>query len=405
VKPANALAPGHVDGTTATVTFADLAVNGVTPAPTWNRTSATCSNTYCHGAEMADATPVWTRVGQGEAACGTCHGIPPTVSHPVVSGGLTACSACHAPTIYSSGALIPPSAGGKHLNGEVDAQGHDAAWMDTASPGFHAFSANLDAQSCTICHSTAPGTSSGARSCDRCHELPTGTANWTVNCVMCHGGVQNATGAPPRATWGNTADPLRVGAHSKHVGATLTTPIGCGACHTKPEDAFSSGHLGGGTADVTWGALATAGGAQPVWDRGAGTCATTYCHGNYSGVYTYYDWDYGNADCETDPPPPECLLPRTVNYAGRNATPLWTGGAGTTCGSCHGNPPPGFWHSGDSSGNGHGSGPTQQQCQLCHPDASGENATGGAAITDPALHLNGELDVAPRWGSGCGCHD
>jgi hypothetical protein len=117
-------------------------------------------------------------------------------------------------------------------------------------------------------------------------------------------------------------------------------------------------------------------------------------------VYTYYDWDYGNADCETDPPPPECLLPRTVNYAGRNATPLWTGGAGTTCGSCHGNPPPGFWHSAS-----HGSLPTHRQCQLCHPHASGENATGGAAITDPALHLNGALDVAPRWGSGCGCHD
>jgi predicted CxxxxCH...CXXCH cytochrome family protein len=397
VKPADALAPGHVDSGTATVTFAGLAVNGVTPAPAWNRASGTCSNTYCHGG-AAGATPDWTRVGEGEAACGTCHGLPPTVSHPVVSGGLTACSGCHAPTINSSGALIPPSAGGTHLNGVVDAQGHDAAWMDMGSAGFHAFSANRDAASCTVCHATAPGSSSGARSCDRCHTLPAGTASWTVNCVMCHGGAQNATGAPPRATWGNTADPLRVGAHTKHVGATLTAPIDCGTCHPKPADAFTSGHLGDGTADVIWGGRAVMGGAQPAWDRGAGTCATTYCHGNYSGVFTYTDWDDNNADCFTADPPPECVVTKTVNYVGNNASVGWGGGP-MTCGSCHGNPPSGYWH-----GPTHGSNAGHRECQLCHPDATGTNAGGGAVITLPGRHIDGTLDVTPRWGSGCGCH-
>ena len=387
VKPADALSAGHVDSGTATVTFSGLAVNGVIPAPAWDRASATCSNTYCHGGKMGGATPVWT--GTNQAACGTCHALPPaTATHPAVSSDVKLCYACHAPTITSAGALIPPASGGKHLDGVVEVQGHTAEWMDTANPGFHAFSANRDAASCTTCHATAPGSSLAARSCDRCHPL-SGAASWTVNCVMCHGGGENATGAPPTATWGNTADPLRVGAHSKHVATTLTTAIDCGTCHPKPTDAFSAGHLGDGTADVTWAGRAVSGGAVPVWDRGAGTCSTTYCHGNYAGTYTYWNWDYST----------DALVPVDVPYAGNNATPRWTDPP-LTCGSCHGDPPPGYWHSAS-----HGSVATHRQCQLCHPDASGENAAGGAAITDPALHLNGALDVAPRWGSGCGCHD
>jgi predicted CxxxxCH...CXXCH cytochrome family protein len=387
VKPAAALAPDHANGT-ARVAFAGIAANGVTPAPAWSRDTATCSNTYCHGAQDG-ATPVWTQVGQGEGACGTCHGLPPTVSHPAVSGGLTACSTCHAPTIAPTGVLIPPGEGGKHLNGAVDAQGHGASWMDTASPGFHAFSANRDAESCTGCHSTAPGSSSTARSCDRCHELPAGMASWIANCVMCHGGEQNATGAPPRATWGNAGDPLRVGAHSKHVGATLSAPIGCGACHPQPQDVSSPGHLGDGTADVTWGGVAVAGGAQPVWNRGAGTCATTYCHGNYSGTYTYSNWDYATEE--------EVFV--EVPYAGNNATPRWTD-AGTTCGSCHGNPPPGNWHLAS-----HGTLAPHRRCELCHPDALGDNATGGSEITAPGRHADGVVDVTPQFStSGCKCH-
>ena len=106
---------------------------------------------------------------------------------------------------------------------------------------------------------------------------------------MCHGGISNTTGAPPSGTWGHETDPLQIGAHTAHVTASTTkAAYDCTACHVKPTDALGAGHIDGSAiSTVTWGALAKAGGANPSWDRASGTCASTYCHGNYSGTYTY----------------------------------------------------------------------------------------------------------------------
>ena len=76
----------------------------------------------------------------------------------------------------------------------------------------------------------------------------------------------------------------------------------------------------------------------------------------------------------------------------------WADGA-TTCGSCHGNPPAGWWHSPS-----HGNVAAHRACETCHPDATGTAATGGATITDAAKHVNGVVEVAPRRNSGCNCH-
>jgi predicted CxxxxCH...CXXCH cytochrome family protein len=401
VKPVDALSPGHVDPSTAEVTFAGIAVNGVNPPPAWDRTSATCSSTYCHGATMGGSTPVWTRVGQGEAACGTCHGAPPPTPHPAVPEGLSGCSVCHNLTIDGTGQLIPPSEGGAHLNGILEASGHDALWMDTSDPTFHAYSVNRNLQSCTGCHGAALDGGAVGVGCGDCHDrnLPAGVASWSVNCVMCHGGGDNQTGAPPKATWGNAgdsargggiADPLRVGAHSKHLSTTLTTSVTCSSCHVVPAQALAPAHAvnGDSIATVTWSGVALTGGAAPQWNRSAGTCATTYCHGSYSGVFTYGVWDWGIDD----------LVFVDVPYAGKNATPGWTDGP-LTCGSCHGNPPSGYWHSAT-----HGSSATHRACETCHPDATGTNAGGGAGITLPGRHIDGKLDVTPKWGGGCGCH-
>jgi hypothetical protein len=58
------------------------------------------------------------------------------------------------------------------------------------------------------------------------------------------------------------------------------------------------------------------------------------------------------------------------------------------------------WHSGS---HGYANGMDYNGCQVCHPDAATTN--GVNAITDPTLHVNGAVDVAPQFKSVCfNCH-
>jgi len=161
-----------------------------------------------------------------------------------------------------------------------------------------------------------------------------------------------------------------------------------------PASLLAAGHIDDPTplASVVFGGLAAQvpPGPPPAWDRSSAGCSSTYCHGNYAGafVYTIWDWDL------------EEYVTKSYAYVGGRATPSWLDGP-TTCGSCHGNPPAGAntWHSGR-----HGSQASHRQCQLCHPDATSTVGI-GEVITDPALHLNGTVEVAPRWTSRCfNCH-
>jgi hypothetical protein len=318
------------------------------------------------------------------------------------SEGYGVCNPCHAFTVDGSGLIIAQSEGGKHLNGFLEASGHDAAWMDRMSPTFHAFAANLGVANCKPCHGADLSGGSVNVGCAACHRAG-GPGNDFETCTACHGGEDNQTGAPPAAIWGyagdptrggGTADPVRVGAHTKHVAATMTRPFDCGVCHVKPTSLLSPGHIDNATpvASLHFSGLAVASAPvpPPSWSRGDATCASTYCHGNYEGIYTYWAWDWGS----------ESLVEVQVPYAGKKATPQWTAGA-MTCGSCHGNPPvaTGAWHTPY-----HGYGVEYRECQLCHPDATSVNGV-GQAITNPALHINGTIDVSPRWANKCfGCH-
>ncbi len=129
-------APGHLD----TDFPAEVTLAGYTPS------TGTCSGVACHG----EASPTWTAVGVGEAACGTCHGIPPA-NH--VSDQ---CTTCH-------GGLDPAY----HVDGAVD--------LGDRSGG------------CSACHgdATTPAPDSGAHrghlarsglrgavACDDCHVVP-----------------------------------------------------------------------------------------------------------------------------------------------------------------------------------------------------------------------------------------
>lgn len=104
--------PGHIDSPAP----AEVALAG---GGTWDRAGASCE-TWCHG----PSRPVWTRTGQGEVFCGSCHGIPPAddVHEPEME--LDDCAGCHAQTVDQFGNILlggPPGAEtSQHMDGDVD---------------------------------------------------------------------------------------------------------------------------------------------------------------------------------------------------------------------------------------------------------------------------------------------
>jgi hypothetical protein len=187
-------------------------------------TPTSCS-VGCHSPLGSPAhTVAWNE--PGPLACTSCHDVATLLArapqHPAVSQTTTRaeCQVCHDTAT--------------HTSGSVTLFGHDDDWMNTASATFHAYSANRGLASCRGCH--LPDFSGGATgvACATCHEqnLPQGVASWQQNCVMCHGGLETATGAPPKATWGNGADAIRIGAHTAHVTASAISPgFDCNVCH------------------------------------------------------------------------------------------------------------------------------------------------------------------------------
>jgi predicted CxxxxCH...CXXCH cytochrome family protein len=390
---ADKLTPGHITtATSATVTFSGLAAKGMSPAPTWDRTSPSCA-VYCHGATLGggtNSTPTWSPVGTGQAACGKCHGLPPGDPHPTVTGGLAGCAECHPETMDGTGALIPPSSGGKHLNGFIDG-GHNADWMNTSSTAFHAYSADRNLSNCQICHGANLDGVGGSTTvaCADCHKPDDGQPPPEappLTCTGCHGGVDNTTGAPPKVTWAYRHDPaltalapVKIGAHSSHVGANpVSGPIACAECHPAPTSMFSVGHIDQGLVTVQF--------AGPVSGLKGGrwnglstpTCSSTYCHGNF-------------------------VAGKTTN------TPSWTGTAQATCGTCHNARPIGYLHKRhqDTNFNDPVNIPWWTgwvTCDQCHSGiAASTSNVGTPTLTQvdghgPPLHVNGEKTVVFKGG-------
>jgi len=91
---------------------------GVFPAPEWNRSTATCSGTYCHGSFKGgnvNNTVTWTQTGG--ASCGSCHNLPPTLNHDP-GWGITYCGHCHQATMTEGQSTIINK--DKHVNGVVN---------------------------------------------------------------------------------------------------------------------------------------------------------------------------------------------------------------------------------------------------------------------------------------------
>ena len=323
----NALhATGHVDSELpAEVNITGLGAQNTTPV--WNGES--CSNTYCHGS----ATPNWTRVGSGEASCGTCHGAPPEAPHPQVEN----CSLCHSQVVDESGAIVDKTL---HVNGTVEvAFGHSDGFASPTSENFHGLAirqAGWSLVECQSCHGQDYGGSSVSDvSCLTCHP------STPEDCSVCHGDAINP--APPKDVDGHTATDFRgVGAHQAHLnGGFFAGAIDCSNCHSVPTNYRDPGHVDSDLpAEVMFGALATKGGLSPVWN--GESCSNTYCHGSYE--------------------------------------PKWTsvGTGESICSTCHGIPPA-LPH------------PQIVKCALCHPQTVDESLI----IIDKTLHINGKVDFGP----------
>jgi hypothetical protein len=125
--------PGHIDKQEGiNVQFGGMASWQDKLLPRWDQATASCSNTYCHGnfifRKSASAIPdfyetesmlgnnqemVWTQVGSGQAACGTCHLLPP-MGHIDVE---VSCNNCHGAVVDADNHIIDKS---KHINGSID---------------------------------------------------------------------------------------------------------------------------------------------------------------------------------------------------------------------------------------------------------------------------------------------
>jgi len=377
-----------------------VTTDGTNPGtPQWNGPSTpTCSSVYCHGsfqwfgngANGADVLgnttnkPDWTK-GSGQAACGTCHALPPAghIQNAFIAAdptNPTTCNGCHSGTVDASGAIVidPQTGLSLHINGEIDEGAHvDPNWAQPTVHGYAAIQASGGLQYCVRCHTgfdspLAPPPDS-ADSCNACHASAlTGAAtpDWQHNCVFCHGDKSKLLTwtsvdplseiAPPVGPLGEPAtSSVAVGAHQQHVGAlnVLSTPFACTECHPSPIPSDVT-HVNGGPVPVPLsGVIATSGTVQGSWVVSPPTCSATYCHGNFPG--------------------------------GNNATPTWTQVNGTfsACTSCHGAPPTTGEHTIHVTTLG-------ISCDSCHPTGYSytlpTSGTGpGTGTVVASVHVNG----------------
>ena len=279
IVPTSVSAVGHIDSALpAELTFGSRATADLA-SPRFTRATATCAGVYCHGETLqpggTNTTPMWTRVGAGEAACGTCHGLPPGGTHTTIA----TCESCHAAVVGPGRVIIAPSL---HVDGVVQSNTlHPSGWAAATAHGRTANNSGL--ASCQGCHGPALDGGAAGVSCGSCHP------GWQTDCTFCHGGTFNATGAPPEGIDAETTRTLlAVGAHTEHVSTTsMHIAWNCDQCHVTPTSALSPGHIDGdGRAEVTFGWLNPA----ATYAGGTGTCASLYCHGNGSSTLGTMVW-------------------------------------------------------------------------------------------------------------------
>jgi predicted CxxxxCH...CXXCH cytochrome family protein len=121
VVPEHVLDPGHIasDGPAEVIFSGAATAFGASPV----YGNGTCQSTACHGAHFPDGnasggtntTPTWTVVDGTQAACGTCHALPPPAPHPYLALN-PVCSACHQDIAPDNKTFVRPDL---HVDGVV----------------------------------------------------------------------------------------------------------------------------------------------------------------------------------------------------------------------------------------------------------------------------------------------
>ena len=206
--------------------------------------------------------------------------------------------------------------------------------MDTASAGFHAYSANAGLAGCQGCHGVnLDGVGGSATtSCATCHG-----ATWRTSCLMCHGGIAN-TDRRAALRYVGPRDGSAAGRRA-HRARDLDHDEGRVRLHRVPREAHGRARRGAhGRLDRhrDLGRPGEDRGREPELGSRDRHLRQHLLPRKLLGDVRLYDWDWGS----------ESLVEVTVPYSGAQGTPSWSA-TGLTCTSCHGNPPANYdWHSG-----------------------------------------------------------
>jgi len=331
----------------------------------------------CHGDDTTPAPPkdtsgntVVSAIGVGAhrvhlaggansrpLACGECHVVPTAAEDPG-----------HADTPLPAELTITGVAASDGRNPVWDHESKRCSdtWChgpsaSAPSPEWTSEAGNL---ACTACHGQPPAWPHPQMTqCSRCHGAVVDTDNVTIKakdkhvngtvdvvpltaCTDCHGSTNPA---PPVDIAGNTATTSPgVGAHQQHLAPSSipARPVQCPECHQVPATWDAVGHIDTMLpAELSFSGVATAWGATPSYTNGK--CENTYCHGALQIQ-----------------PSGGSLMNPTWNEVG-------TGQVG--CTTCHGFPPPDFWHQQNP-------GPC---FATCHTKFN----------ADPTTHINGVINV------------
>jgi predicted CxxxxCH...CXXCH cytochrome family protein len=257
VVPTSYDAPGHADDALpAELSFGPLArARGATPS----FDGVGCSNVACHdGGGGSNRAPLWTVVDGTQAACGTCHALPPPSPHPAESD----CVRCHGAVVNASQSFLQPAL---HVNGRVDVScvachGDDESAapprdldgnVDASFPGVGAHRTHLDnGVACSECH-VVPDANDPLASPGHIDEVHgaelvfgplansdgvTSSFNGVTCATYCHGGsafIQGGSNTEPAWTIVDGSEASCGSCHGVPPPAPHPTvpPTACGGCH------------------------------------------------------------------------------------------------------------------------------------------------------------------------------